>query len=422
MRLLFILLILPNLLCGQDRSRLESARLQYAAGEYAAVVQTLRLGRGLAKEDTEAALLLAVSLFHVNDLTAAKTELDNLIARGGGDLPLARFYRGRVYHAQNLFTEAMVEYKKFARTLDQSGETWLTITTLLRNVDNGLRASGGTEQILVDNLGPAVNTPGDEFGPIPSPSGNGRVYFTAHSSGLGGPEGNTDILVTSASGDGWVSRTSLNPLLNTPLNENLVDISQNGNRLYYFRGETMMNGDYLVDTFRQDNTTELVTLAVEVPFSGRTRDVTPFFSADDAVYFASDRPDGYGGLDLYRRERLADGTFGPSTNLGPTVNGPYDEICPFVARNGRTLYFSTNDPEFSIGGFDVVKSFRVINGDGQFTLPENVGLPINSAGDDTHFRLAPDTFTGFLASDRKDGYGQRDIYAIYYPTARLEMQ
>ncbi|MEM1359468.1 MAG: hypothetical protein AAGF89_14780, partial [Bacteroidota bacterium] len=78
------------------------------------------------------------------------------------------------------------------------------------------------------------------------------------------------------------------------------------------------------------------------------------------------------------------------------------------------IYFSTNDPAYSVGGFDVVSSFRVVGGNWQFTQPENVGMPLNSAGDDTHFRLAPDTFTGFLASDRKDGFGRRDLYIVYF--------
>ncbi|MEM6770296.1 MAG: hypothetical protein AAF597_06930, partial [Bacteroidota bacterium] len=155
------------------------------------------------------------------------------------------------------------------------------------------------------------------------------------------------------------------------------------------------------------------------PASG---DVTPFFGAPDAVYFASRRPGGYGGLDLYRMERLTNGQFSTPQNLGPNVNGPFDEICPFVAKDGRTIYFSTNDPAFSVGGFDVVRSFRVLGTSDQFTLPENAGMPLNSAGDDTHFRLAPDTFTGFLASDRKDGLGKRDLYIIYFVEAREEMR
>ncbi|OAV43065.1 tetratricopeptide repeat protein [Lewinella sp. 4G2] len=421
-RLLLLVLFLPALALGQEKGTMSRARAEYTSGDYPATIRTLRNSKRLTRNDPEARLLLAVSLFHTNDLPAAKAELDELVSNRGDAFPVARFYLGRVYHAQNLFPEAAEAYKEYARTLDQEGEAWLAVTALLRNVANGIRMASGGESVLVDNLGPKVNTPNDEFGAIPSQSGSGRVYFTALQPGIRGTAGHTDILVTEAFGTAWAPREAFNPLLNTLSNETVVDISPSGNRIYYFRGASEREGEYLVDTFRADAPTELITIAPEVNLSIRTLDVTPFYAADDAVYFASDRPDGYGGLDLYRKARLPEGGYGPAENLGPTVNSPYDEISPFVANDGRTIYFSTNDPDFSIGGFDIVRTFRVKGAEGQYTLPVNVGLPINSAGDDTHFRLAPDSFTAFLTSNRKDGYGKRDLYVAYYPTARLEMQ
>ena len=421
-RLLVVyILLLPLFLTGQNRATLELAQREYDAGQYAAAVRTLRSNPQLTEFDPEAALLLAVSLFHANDLRAAQERLDLLIKQRGDAFPVARFYLGRVYHAQGLFTEAAAEYKRYLRTLKQDGQAWLAVTALLRNVANGLAATGSTEQTIVDNLGPEVNSEADEFGPIPSPTGSGRVYFTRAVTPAGSTTAQTDIAYTAATGISWAPAAPLSPLINTRAEEALLDISPDGRRLYYFRGTSAADGSFLVDTFRTNTADDLVTIPVEVPLNVNTTDVTPFFGADDAIYFASNRPDGYGGLDLYRRLRLPEGGYGPSQNLGPQVNGPYDEACPFVARDGRTIYFSTNDPEYSIGGFDVVKSFRVVGVEGRFTRPENVGLSVNSAGDDTHFRLAPDGFTGFLASDRKDGFGGRDLFVVYYASGRVEM-
>ena len=105
--------------------------------------------------------------------------LEALIERRGDNFPVARFYLGRVYHAQNLFDRAAVEYKQYLRTLRQGGEAWLAVVALLRNVDNAIRLGHGGGETLIDNLGPAVNTASDEFGPIPSPTGSGRVYYTS---------------------------------------------------------------------------------------------------------------------------------------------------------------------------------------------------------------------------------------------------
>ena len=420
--LLFLCCLLPFIASGQNQGRLESARAQYEMGDYPATIRTLKSDRQLVAVEPEAALLLAVSLFHTNALTEARAILDGLIERKGDNFAVARFYRGRVFHAQNLFVEAAAEYKTYLRTLRPDGEAWRTVTNLLRNVDNGLRLGVGGSEIVVDNLGPSVNTVSDEFGAIPSPTGSDRVYYTKLiPARRAGEPGQVDIYVTRTEGNAWATGTSLNPLLNTGAQESISDISPDGSRLYYFRGEGEA-GRFLIDTFRADAAGEMVTIPLDVPLSSAATDVTPHFGAPGVVYFASSRPGGYGGLDLYRRRLLPTGAYGPPENLGPRVNSRYDEICPFLAKDTRTLYYSTNNPEYSIGGFDVLSSYRVIGSDNQFTQGSNVGAPVNSPGDDTHFRLAPDTFTAFLTSDRKDGYGRRDLYVVYYPLARPEMQ
>ncbi len=415
--LLFLLLLSCAIAQTQPKAKLERAQREFAVGEYGAAVRTLSAA---GKLDEEAKLLLAVSHFHNNDLLRAEEELVE-ISEAKGD-PLAWFYLGRVYHAQHRFERAGVEYKRYLRSLGGSdGPERLTVVALLRNVDNGIRAGYLSEEIIAENMGNELNTENDEYGPIPSPNNSGRIYFSVVRPQPGQQRQQSDIVISNSNATGWGPALTLNPLLNTNQHETLTDISPDGQKLYYYRGSTETDGSYFVDTFNQFVTDQLVTLALDVPVSARAGDATPFFGAPDGIYFASSRPGGYGGLDLYRIPYVAGG-FGPVTNLGPNVNGPYDEITPFMARDGRTLYFSTNDPTYSVGGFDVVKTYRVDNTESNFVLPTNAGMPLNSAGDDTHFRLAGDTFTGFLASDRKDGYGKNDLYIVYFVEAREEMR
>jgi hypothetical protein len=107
------------------------------------------------------------------------------------------------------------------------------------------------------------------------------------------------------------------------------------------------------------------------------------------------------------------GRWSAPTNLGPDINSAYDETTPFLSRNGQVLYFSSNRPDQSIGGFDVFRCLLIpqIN---RWTNPDNLGVPINSASDDTHFRLSRDGYTAYFASARKDGLGERDLYAAYF--------
>lgn len=422
-RLIFLLLLVFAALSlpAQRKEKLDRANREFAVGDYPGAIRTLQSLKGV-EGDTEAAFLLSVSQFHANDLLAAESGLLALAEQEKDNYPLIWFYLGRIYHTQHRFVRAATEYKRYLRSLNADGAERRTVVNLLRNVDNGIRAGFVTDQMVTENMGPKINTENDEFGPVPSPTGSGRLYFSLVRPELSTGRVQSDIVVSTNSDAGWGTPSSLNPFINTSAQESLIDISPDGQKLFYYRGNSATEGRYLIDTFRASGSNELVTLDAGVPISSAQGDMTPYFGAADAVYFASNRPGGYGGLDLYRMARLPGGGFAPPENLGPNVNGPYDEVCPFMARDGRTLYFSTNDPEHSVGGFDVVRTFRVLGTTNQFTLPENAGMPLNSAGDDTHFRLATDTFTGFLASDRKDGLGQRDLYIVYFVEPRGEME
>ena len=416
---LLLALLLPSLLTAQPRAKLERAQREFATGNYPAAVRTLAAAGRL---DGEGALLLAVSRFHAGDLLQAEADLLSL--GEAENEPLSWFYLGRVYHAQHRFDRAAVEYKRYLRSLGGGdGPERNTVIDLLRNVDNGIRAGYVSEEMIAENLGPETNGEFDEYAPIPSPTTGARLYFSVVRPRPGEQQPQSDIVFSQSQGGGWGPPTDLNPLVNTNRHESLVDISPDGRKLFYYRGDGARDGNFLVDTFRAGGGAgQLVTLSLDAPIRPAGGDAAPFFGAPDGIYFASDRPGGYGGLDLYCLPYRPGGGFGPAVNLGPNVNGPYDEVTPFLARDGNTLYFSTNDPDYSVGGFDVVRSFRIAGSNHQYIRPANAGMPLNSAGDDTHFRLANDTFTGFLASDRKDGYGARDLYIVYFVEARTEMR
>ncbi|MDO8971940.1 MAG: OmpA family protein, partial [Saprospiraceae bacterium] len=91
---------------------------------------------------------------------------------------------------------------------------------------------------------------------------------------------------------------------------------------------------------------------------------------------------------------------------------------PFLARDGATLYFSSNRPE-SIGGMDIFKT--VLDAKTRvWQTPLNLGLPINSPENDAYFRLSTDGRTAFFASDRMGSFGQRDLYIAYFNESQPE--
>ena len=125
------------------------------------------------------------------------------------------------------------------------------------------------------------------------------------------------------------------------------------------------------------------------------------------LYFASDMPGGFGGMDLYSSE-LENGRWGPPTNLGPGINTEGNEVFPFIYKNNR-LYFSS-DGQIGLGGFDIY--YTDAKAEGQWGTPENIGAPINSKDDDVTFTLNDNGECGFFTSNRAGGAGRDDIYSF----------
>lgn len=133
----------------------------------------------------------------------------------------------------------------------------------------------------------------------------------------------------------------------------------------------------------------------------------PWVSEDgNTLYFSSDRPGGEGGVDIYKSKKH-DGKWTTPQNLGPTVNTMGDEFYPFMA-NDSTLYFSSNGLG-GIGGLDIYVSRLKHN---VFTVPENLGFPVNTASDDFSLVMDGSGRRGAFSSNREGGVGYDDIYSF----------
>jgi outer membrane protein OmpA-like peptidoglycan-associated protein len=129
------------------------------------------------------------------------------------------------------------------------------------------------------------------------------------------------------------------------------------------------------------------------------------------LYFASDKPGGLGGVDIYKSSYV-NGSWSEPVNLGSKVNTVRDEVFPFVSNNG-TLYFSSNGWPGN-GGLDVFYQ------DDQNSNSKHIGNPINTNADDFGIYVDENTGRGFLASNRnafKD-----EIYTISKPVYKIEAE
>ena len=129
----------------------------------------------------------------------------------------------------------------------------------------------------------------------------------------------------------------------------------------------------------------------------------PSLSSDGRVlFFASDRPGGYGGSDIWFATRKSDGSWNDPVNLGPTINTSKNERSPFLHTDSKTLYYSSNGLE-GLGGQDVF--YSKLDAKKQWTEPVNIGYPINTENDEVDFFVSLDGKTGYFSSNN---YGDKD--------------
>lgn len=141
-------------------------------------------------------------------------------------------------------------------------------------------------------------------------------------------------------------------------------------------------------------------------------DAQPALAPDGrTLYFASTRPGGYGGSDLWVSWMESNGSWSEPKNLGPGINTPCDELSPWVSGKGEWLYFASMGHE-TVGGYDL---FRAPISNNQIGGVQNLGKPINTPRDEIFpsapFAADPDTLL-YYSSDQ-DGSRQFDVYVLH---------
>ena len=145
----------------------------------------------------------------------------------------------------------------------------------------------------------------------------------------------------------------------------------------------------------------------------------PSLSADGAtLYFVSDKEEGgFGGKDIWKSLRNVDGSWGPAQNLGPLINTQGDEMFPYIRQDG-TLYYSSNGMK-GYGGLDI---YKAVHREGDLYDVVNMGMPINSAGDDFGISFMGMAEEGLLSSNRESPKGVDNIYSFYLPPVILTIE
>lgn len=228
-------------------------------------------------------------------------------------------------------------------------------------------------------------------------------------------------------GEKYTRPTKFSSDLNTKYHDAAVSFSPDGSEIYYTRnnyvGRKLGKDDKGVTRLKvfvaNPKGEGHWSSAIGLPFNSDEYSVAhPCLSHDGGkLYFASDMPGGFGGMDLYYAE-YENGTWGPPINMGNRINTEGNEIFP-TWHGENTLYFSS-DGHIGLGGLDIYR-VKWMEEDQKWTEVENIGAPINSNSDDLGIVLNEEGTFGYFSSDRSGGQGRDDIYSFIKISAPLEV-
>ncbi|MFZ1497419.1 MAG: OmpA family protein, partial [Saprospiraceae bacterium] len=210
--------------------------------------------------------------------------------------------------------------------------------------------------------------------------------------------------------------------LNTKYHDAAVSFSDDQKEIYFTRNNLSGKSDEGIRKLKifyaksvGDNEWSALT---EVPFNSDEYSVAhPTLTPDgNKLYFSSDMPGGFGGMDLYVSTKEG-GKFGPPQNLGNIVNTEGNEIFPYYHKSGK-LYYSS-DGHIGLGGLDLY--YTMPKTEEEWTDPVNVGAPLNSISDDFGLVLNESGNNGHFSSDRAGGVGRDDIYSFKKTAIPIEI-
>lgn len=254
------------------------------------------------------------------------------------------------------------------------------------------------------NLGNNINSMYSEY--YPSLTYNDSILvYTRRGEGL-----REDFMQSMRRGDGSYSPAQpLRGMINERPSKGALNISQDGEWLLFagnFPGRGIGDFDLYIAYNSSEGWSDPVNLGPEI--NTEFWESSPSLSADkSALYFSSNRPDGYGGSDLYVSYQQPNGRFGEAINLGPLINTKGDEMAPCIHADNHSLYFTSSGlPGY--GGTDLFVSRK--DAQGNWAVPENMGYPINTIDNEGSLFISADGSSAFYASDREDSRGFLDLY------------
>ncbi|MCS6821404.1 MAG: OmpA family protein [Microscillaceae bacterium] len=424
---MFFVLLAQQIALGQEQNLLKEAKKYCMENNYLKAIEIFENLWQKDKKNIQIAYYLGVAHLQSLHKEKALTYLQIVEQQSPIFDTLLPFFLGQACQARTEIEKAEYYFENTLNLLKDKPqneyyflEHKISAQTILQQAKKYLQECKNAKKYLQEptnaqlfNLGKNINTPYAEYAPVVS-ADESVLVFTSRRKTL--EEDRLDIEDKLPYEDIYISYrvngewTPAEPMpFNTRTHEASIALSPDGKKLFIYKDSN--EGDFYVSERigeRQWTTPKPLRYNINSKYHEPSMSIT---EDGKTIYFSSDRPGGFGGLDIYKVTQNEHGVWSEPINLGPTINTPYNEDSPFIHKDGKTLYFSSEAHD-TMGGFDV---FMTEFENGQWTKPQNLGYPINSTLDDIHFVISADFQRGYYATVQPNSFGEKDIYVITMP-------
>jgi len=262
-----------------------------------------------------------------------------------------------------------------------------------------------------EKLGQNINTPYPEVKPIISSDGK-TLYFCRqnHPLNIKGEKDDQDIYFSKYINNNWSVAANIGAPLNDKYANGINSISGDGHTVLIFNGNTFDEEIPGAELSRRTKTGWSVPVRLEIKDFRNYSEFEDYQLTSDNKFLimAVERDDSMGDQDLYVSFHQPDNSWGSPLNLGSQINTSSAEFSPFLASDGKTLYFAS-EGHHGLGNSDIFYSKRLDDTWKNWTEPQNLGTSINTPELDAYFTIdAAGEYAYFVSMENN----QRDIFRI----------
>lgn len=330
---------------------------------------------------------------------------------------------GRAHHYGLDFDTAIEYYKRYEKKIlsnpryrGRDRTPPKRVKRRLLECENGKDIITRPARYSIEALNENINSPWPDYAPVLNKKGDVMIFTSRRQ------EGNTsanvdkdnfyfeDVFISRKTNGEWAPAKNIGEPINTRYHDSNIALSADGNRLYVYKDEG--RGDIYYSDYDGTTWSKPKFLTNRINSSAYSENSATETSTSDVLFYTSNRPGGEGGIDIYMCIKDKKGNWYKSKSLGPVINTKFDEDSPFLAYDGKTLYFSSTGHK-GYGGYDIFRSvYDSLKG--EWSQPENLGYPVNTPDNEISFNASPDQRIGYYASVREGGIGFEDIFKVRY--------